>query len=90
MRSWATRSTYDDLSRLDQLDWKAISAQLWSGDDSLREKKQAEFLVHERCPWSAIHKIGVLDDEVGRAARAVLADSPGGPPISVRPDWYYR
>ena len=55
---------YDSLQGLGQLDWAAISATIWSTDDQAREKKQAEFLVHDWCPWSAITRIGVFDDAV--------------------------
>jgi hypothetical protein len=80
---------YDDLACLDLLDWSAISARLWSGNDEVREKKQAEFLVHDWCPWSAITEIGVIDTETERRVQAILAAAPHAPPVSVVPDWYY-
>jgi hypothetical protein len=59
----------------------------WAGSDDTKEKRQAEFLVYESFPWSAVESIGVKSTAVAAKVQALLRR--GAPPVAVRPDWYY-
>jgi hypothetical protein len=59
----------------------------WAGSDDIKEKRQAEFLVHESFPWSAVEGIGVKSAAIAAKVQALLRA--GTPPVAVRSDWYY-
>jgi hypothetical protein len=77
---------YDRLADLSAVDWDVMPMPYWSESD-VKEKRQAEFLVHNRFPWSAIEKIGVRDQAVAMKVRALLGGT--APPVEVQPGWYY-
>lgn len=58
-------------------------------DTDLKEKRQAEFLVHDWCPWSAIEMIGVMDQEIAARVQETLAGAEHRPRVEVHRDWYY-
>lgn len=76
------------LTDLDALNWDAIEAWSWS---DVSHHKQAEFLVKEFVPWTAIEFIGCYDQDAVDAATAAIATSgnPHSPRIEVRRKWYY-
>jgi hypothetical protein len=80
---------YDTLDRLDEVDWDVMPVRQWGGDTELKEKRQAEFLVHDSCPWSAIEVIGVMDQEIAAQVQAVFAGAEHRPRVEVHRDWYY-
>jgi len=85
---------YDDLGRLDQVDWNMVYQRYWADtvDDMDRQRrKQAEFLVHRRCDWSLIHEIGVVNECTKTQVERILDGFPAAlrRPVNVRPDWYY-
>ena len=52
---------FSDLNRLDKINWDAVNASKWSGsgvDQSVKEDKQAEFLVEGSFPWELVSRIG--------------------------------
>lgn len=53
--------------------------------------KQAEFLIHQTCPWSLIEEIGVLNTVMKTRTEAILNefDARLGKVVNVRADWYY-
>lgn len=83
---------YDDLERLDALDWKAIHTTYWRSteDPDLTRRKQAEFLVHRFLPWDALLGIACYDAVVASDVERRLAEMPERTTaVRVRPDWYY-
>jgi hypothetical protein len=83
---------YDDLERLDALDWKAIHTTDWRSteDPDLTRRKQAEFLVHRFLPWDALLGIACYDAVVASDVERRLAEMPERTTaVRVRPDWYY-
>jgi hypothetical protein len=60
----------------------------WADNDDTKEKRQAEFLVHESFPWTAIERIGVQNDGVALAVSGLLAGA-ATPPVTIEPTWYY-
>lgn len=81
-----------DLKQLKEVNWDAVAARKWSGQgvsSSIKEGKQAEFLVEEKFPWHLIEHIGVCTPAVAKQVAQTLRNSSHKPAISVQPDWYY-
>lgn len=77
-----------DLARLDEIDWQAVHSNQWS-EPSVKEGKQAEFLI-ERCfPWQLIDRIGVNSEYVYRQVVNKLPTIGRRPQVEMRKDWYY-
>jgi len=86
---------FDDLAKLDAIDWAVVYERYWSDniqDMDRQRKKQAEFLVHQFCPWSLIHEIAVIDSAMQQRVETIQAPFPADQRRVVRIDrnWYYR
>jgi hypothetical protein len=80
---------YNDLEHMnDVLDWRAINAMDWR-DPAIKEKKQAEFLVHDHFPWECFEEVGVIDEDIGKRVAELLAGSAHQLAIRAHRDWYY-
>jgi hypothetical protein len=77
------------LDKLGEVDWSTMPVRQWGRDQELKEKRQAEFLVHEWFPWTAVESIGVMDEATAAQARAILARAAHKPRVEVHGDWYY-
>ncbi len=91
----AVTDFFSDLKDLNRLDWEAVRTWRWGGkwllgNPDIIRRKQAEFLVHIRFPWSLFYSIGVVD--AGRAAqvREVIAEASHKPRVTAEPSWYYN
>lgn len=85
---------FDDLDSLDEVDWKMVNQRYWTDnvDDMDRQRrKQAEFLVHDMCPWSLIQEIAVVNIAMKERVEQILGHFPGSEcrPVRVRSSWYY-
>jgi hypothetical protein len=83
---------FDDLTRLDQIDWAVMPGRYWNDTPQYPDRKrrrQAECLVHRFFPWSLVTAIGVHSGEMKRRVEAACWFADHVPPITVRPDWYY-
>lgn len=78
---------YSDINALRNLDWKAIHATIWKGQT---HKKQAEFLVADFFPWSAIRRIGCHNSTVAKQVADMLRNQEQAPLVKVRSEWYYE
>ena len=82
-----------DLGHLHEINWEAVQSNRWSGADiqpSVKESKQAEFLM-ERCfPWQLIQRIGVNTQLTYRNVVNVLPTEGYRPTVELRREWYYR
>jgi len=56
---------------------------------TVKEAKQAEFLVHGSFPWNLVEALGVISQGVRGQAEAAIAASTHQPAVTVRPKWYY-
>jgi hypothetical protein len=74
-------------AELDQIDWGAVASTDFRGP-TVKEAKQAEFLVHGSFPWALVEALGVISDGVRGQAEAAIAASTHRPPVTVRPKWY--
>jgi hypothetical protein len=83
---------YDDLARLDQVDWPLMQARDWFDIPAYPDRKrrrQAEFLVHRSFPWDLVTAIGVVSQSMRQRTEAVLGASLHRPVVEVRRGWYY-
>lgn len=78
---------FDSLAHLKEVDWKVMPLTQWGGNDEVKARKQAEFLVYDSFPWSAVERIGVKSAAVAAKVRALIPS--GRPPVEVVPQWYY-
>ena len=100
-RRWAFTSSnagasyfedYADLRQLDKVDWTAVQANRWSGpgvDGSVKEGKQAEFLIESSFPWKLVLRIGVHSRQTRDMVLSAMQASHHQPPVEIKPDWYY-
>lgn len=81
-----------DLAKLDEIDWSAVQTNRWSGNGvsrSVKEGKQAEFLMEQSFPWELVTRIGVRSQQVYGQVAAALQAAAYKPPVQIEPDWYY-
>jgi len=98
---WIIRSTpllgdaYADrckLSQLDEINWGAVHTNRWSGNGvcpSIKEGKQAEFLMEHSFPWLLVERIGVHSMAVFRKENQALTGCSHRPNVEIITDWYY-
>lgn len=83
---------YDDLARLDQIDWPLMEAGYWADtleDTDRSRRRQAEFLVHKWCPWTTIAAIGVMTQAIRTEVLNLLEGAEHKPVVTINRDWYY-
>ena len=81
-----------DLAQLGEIDWSAVQTNRWAGNGvsrSVKEGKQAEFLVEQSFPWELVTRIGVRSQQVYGQVRAALQAAAHRPYVQIAPDWYY-
>jgi ssDNA thymidine ADP-ribosyltransferase, DarT len=86
---------FDDLAHLDRVDWSMVYQRYWTdnvNDMDRQRRKQAEFLIHDVCPWQLIDRLVVIDEGMKNQVDAVLAQFPATEqkPVEVKRDWYYH
>ena len=81
-------SFFNDLKKLAEIDWEAIDARDWT-DSIVKDRKQAEFLIHGSFPWTLVERIGVIDETRAGEVQSALEASTHKPQIVVQPSWYY-
>ncbi|MGB0034804.1 MAG: DUF4433 domain-containing protein [Candidatus Acidiferrales bacterium] len=85
-------SFYDDLGDLGKIDWSVMNSRYWfdSANHPDRERRrQAEFLVHDFCPWELIGEIGVYNREAAENVHKIMANVVHKPEIRIEAGWYY-
>jgi ssDNA thymidine ADP-ribosyltransferase, DarT len=80
---------FESTDDLDKIEWGAMPLQYWADSEQTKEKRQAEFLVHRRCPWSAIRQIGVKTEQTKQKVEDLLQDCDEVPDVILKPAWYY-
>ena len=100
-RRWAFTSSnagsyyyedYSDLRQLDKINWDAVKARKWSGigvDDSVKDFKQAEFLVEDSFPWELVSRIGIRTGNIYATVQNALQGAIHRPTVEIKRDWYY-
>ncbi|MCW3019439.1 MAG: hypothetical protein JWN10_1747 [Solirubrobacterales bacterium] len=77
-----------DMAQLDEVDWPSVRATDFR-DSTVKEGKQAEFLVKRFVPWELVERIGVRSAKVETEVLSAIADAAHQPPVDVRPQWYF-
>ena len=75
-----------DLSKLDEIDWKAVQAVEWK---QCKEGKQAEFLVERQFPWELVERISVLSTKIHAQVGSTLQTAAHKPKLEIVRNWYY-
>lgn len=84
----------DDPAQLSIVNQQIIESWSWKdtlADPDRKRKKQAEFLVHDRFPWSWVESIGVMDGQMAERVRAIITSGSAAhhPIVTSQPKWYY-
>lgn len=77
---------FDDVSRLDEVAWDVMGLRQWSDKKELR---QAEFLLYEFFPWTAIEEVVVKSVEMEERVKQILGFEGVQPRVRTCPSWYY-
>ncbi len=81
-----------DLAQLGEIDWDAVQNNEWGFqgvDPSVRDGKQAEFLLERQFPWELIQRIGAHSRSIYDQVRAALAKTEHKTKVEVASKWYY-
>jgi ssDNA thymidine ADP-ribosyltransferase, DarT len=81
-----------DISQLSEINWAAVSTTRWGGrnvDSSIKEGKQAEFLLEESFPWRLVERIGVQSNSLYTQVSTLLNGQQHKPKLEILPEWYY-
>lgn len=88
----AGTSFYNNLNDLNRIDWDVINSWSWRNRDndlSRKQRKQAEFLVHEFVPLQAFDSIAVLNREMRQEVESILTEFGSDIPVQIQERWYY-
>lgn len=77
---------YDDLAKLSEVPWHVMGEQYWS---AVKEERQAEFLVHEFFPWTAVAEVEVMTPGAAQRVQMALAAAQHRPAVTIHREWYY-
>jgi ssDNA thymidine ADP-ribosyltransferase, DarT len=81
-----------DIARLSDINWDAVQANRWSGNGvsrSVKEGKQAEFLIEQAFPWHLVERIGVFSQGYVQPVSNSMHGAAHRPRIEIRRNWYY-
>jgi hypothetical protein len=83
---------FADLADLDNIDWDIMLETYWNDtneDGDRARRRQAEFLIHQQCPWPAIRGLAVINEGMKDRVERIVRDAGYEQPVIIRPDWYY-
>lgn len=81
-----------DLAQLDEINWDAVQTNRWGGNGiaaSVKEGKQAEFLMEQSFPWRLVERIGVHSRAVYQQVVNALPAGGHRPQVEIKSEWYY-
>lgn len=85
---------FSDPNELNNLNWNIINTRDWADDEfhpDRKRRKQAEFLIHRFCPWSAIDEIAVYNVDIKTRVQTILDNFAEEciRPVRIKQQWYY-
>jgi len=83
---------YDDLNRLNEVDWGIMNSKYWNDTidhPDRKRKRQAEFLVYQNMPWNCLTHIAVISPHVKIKVENSLPVNGHRPQVLEQPNWYY-
>lgn len=81
-----TTQFYTSLNHLSHVQWWAMAQTHWQ---QCKDERQAEFLVRDFFPWTAVQEIWVHGGPAAQRLQALLQGAHHQPTVHVRPDCYY-
>lgn len=81
-----------DLGQLGEINWDAVNARQWAGNNvprTIKEGKQAEFLIEGSFPWALVSRIGVISQQIYTQVGNEIANAAHKPNRQITPEWYY-
>jgi hypothetical protein len=81
-----------DLAQLGEINWDAVTTDRWSGNGisrSVKEGKQAEFLMEHSFPWSLVRRVGVRSQDVAHRVVHAMGNISHRPTVEIMRNWYY-
>jgi ssDNA thymidine ADP-ribosyltransferase, DarT len=81
-----------NVAQLGDINWDAVQARRWSGNGvsrSVKEGKQAEFLIERAFPWRLVERIGVYSPVYVQPVSNAMKGAAHRPMIEIKQDWYY-
>jgi len=79
---------YNSRDDLDKINWEAVESTNFR-DPLVKEGKQAEFLLHNSCPWGLVEKIGVFNERIRNQTIDILQAARHKPVVTIEKAWYY-
>ena len=76
------------LGRLDDIDWSAVAATDFRSA-TVKEGKQAEFLLQHSFPYELVERVGVLSRDIAQRASNAMQGTAHRPIVEIKQDWYY-
>jgi len=76
------------LAQLAEINWAAVASTDFR-DPTVKDGKQAEFLFHEKFPWSLVRRVGASSLAMSDRAAAIVSQASHQPPVVVCSSWYY-
>ncbi len=76
----------------EHVDWDLMKSKWWSDTDQdpdRKRRRQAEFLIHRRVPWTCVTEIAVSDKHIADRVREIIEPAQHKPDVHVRRQWYY-
>ena len=85
---------FEDIADLNRVDWEMVNQRYWTdnvNDMDRQRRKQAEFLIHEFCPWDLIQDITVINAAAKARVETILNDFPADQRklVNINTGWYY-
>ena len=77
-----------NLEQLNQINWTAVFASDWR-EPTVKEGKQAEFLIESTFPWELVTRVGVHSTGIRNQVQQIIQPLGHRPPVEIKPDWYY-
>lgn len=81
-----------DLAQLTEIDWQSVHANRWGGNgiaSTIKEHKQAEFLMEYSFPWHLVERIGVYSQSILQQVTSSLPATGHRPQVEITQAWYY-
>ena len=81
-----------NLKQLHEINWAAVHTNRWGGtgiDLSIKEGKQAEFLMEYYFPWHLVEYIGVRSQSIYQQVIEALQATSHKPRTEIKREWYY-
>ena len=84
---------FRDPSRLDRIDWPVMDGKMWNNtaeDPDRQRRRQAEFLVHDHVPLSAVIGIATKTAAMATNVEEILTSCECAMVVKPRGEWYYQ